>query len=1043
MAARPRAGQKRKGAGRRRGPSPGARRSGLVSKLSVPRLDRAARRPRVLAAIERGLRSGICWLAAPAGYGKTTAIVDYLRARPTRHVWYRVDAGDQDVASFFHYLALSLGPRGAGRSLPTFGREYMDQPLAFGRRFFRSYFALLPEGTLLVIDDLHDADAAPFHALLAVLLAELPDGVRCACLSRSLPPDEVAGLALRGRLAVLDRSILEFSPREAHGLITRRVGRAGRRVDVSAARGWAAGLVLLAERAATDGPRPGEPSGGGDGAARGAGFAALAGALFESLAPAERDALLKLSVLPEITPDLACALTGSESAPTLLRRLHQRQLLVSRDGAGQPSFQIHDLLREFLQDALAQRLDARALAQLHRRAAELLARAGRPDAAVELAIRAAAWPLARRLLAARAEDLLAQGRRATLIEWCLALPPDQRDDAWLCYWLGVAHMSDDAVAEGWFARAWSLFTRKGDVVGRCLTAAQAIFAKTDSWRTHEGLSTWTTRLVDLLQRDVRLPEESQLLVWSGMLRAVDFADDYRSGAPVVRRLTARLAARLAAAAPGDVSALRLVASEALIEHAGSTGQAELFEKAVDSVTADLRAGRATPWTLGLWLVAFGSVSGRYFPYARRGFPYASAEEALRAAVDIGEREGLRGVEFGALYHLQLLLKLVNEREEFGRLVERLAHIADSRHTTQVAVVADCQAALHTLQGRIPEAWAATERFMAAIEAAREPPIERWPHFVTKFQVLLADRRAREAATYLEGLLHLFDGEVRRRTSACILVAEALDARWRDAPDAVDRLRACLREVRLSHWPAVLGNLPGLLAELCADGLRLGIEPDLCRTLIKRRRLVAPGRGAAAWPWALRVSVLGPFRLEREGMPLVLGPKAPTRALDVIRLLAISPAQSRSLEEVQDALWPDLDGDQARAACEQAVHRLRRLLDIPDAVVQRQGVLSLSSAVVWVDLPAWEAQVRRALGASPAGEPEMERAWAAFPGPLFQSAGMADWALGVAERVERRYMELARRLAALHAARGDGARARAVNLCALDHYPRALSLVSHP
>ena len=56
---------------------------------------------------------------------------------------------------------------------------------------------------------------------------------------------------------------------------------------------------------------------------------------------------------------------------------------------------------------------------------------------------------------------------------------------------------------------------------------------------------------------------------------------------------------------------------------------------------------------------------------------------------------MRGVEFGALYHLQLLMKMRNDFSEFATLIARLAEIADSRYTTQVAVAADCQAALHT------------------------------------------------------------------------------------------------------------------------------------------------------------------------------------------------------------------------------------------------------------------------------------------------------------------------------------------------------------
>ncbi|WP_292676389.1 hypothetical protein, partial [Mesorhizobium sp.] len=97
------------------------------------------------------------------------------------------------------------------------------------------------------------------------------------------------------------------------------------------------------------------------------------------------------------------------------------------------------------------------------------------------------------------------------------------------------------------------------------------------------------------------------------------------------------------------------------------------------------------------------------------------------------------------------------------VVERLAEIADSRFTTQVAVVADCHAALHARQGDFAAAYRDCERFMEAIEAANEPMVERWPHYITKFQVLLADRKPREAAALLSDLLPRLDGGARKRT----------------------------------------------------------------------------------------------------------------------------------------------------------------------------------------------------------------------------------------------------------------------------------------
>jgi len=100
-----------------------------------------------------------------------------------------------------------------------------------------------------------------------------------------------------------------------------------------------------------------------------------------------------------------------------------------------------------------------------------------------------------------------------------------------------------------------------------------------------------------------------------------------------------------------------------------------------------------------------------------------------------------------------------------------------------------------------------------------------------------------------------------------------------------------------------------------------------------------------------------------------------------------------------------------------------------------GKRALSPELAWVDLPQWEEDVTRALAGGSAEE-ELEPVFTAFPGPLFQAAALPSWALPVAGRVERRYLELADRLARLQAARGQTARARAVYLRALDHYPSA-------
>jgi LuxR family transcriptional regulator, maltose regulon positive regulatory protein len=997
----------------------------LIAKLATPRAGETIRRARVAASIGRALRSGAGWIAAPAGYGKTTAMVDYLGSADHPHIWFRVDEGDQDIAQFFGYLAQSLGSAEATSKMPVFGPEYADEPRNFARLFFRAYFGELKPGTLLVFDDVHAADAPEFRSVLAMMLRELPRSLRCACLSRTLPGEEFADFVLSGELTVIGRSALEFTDREARSLIRLRLKRRAADIDISAARGWAVGLVLLAERGSLDPSFTGASF-----------FSALGRHFFDTLSAADQDVLLTLNLLPEITVALANAVAGP-AAGELLDRLYRRQLLVTRAESRIETFQLHDLLREFLDRCFEERLTENERAASCTRAALILAAADRHDDAVALALRAGSWPLARDLILECAESVLAQGRRATFIDWCAKLPHGEMN-AWLCYWLGVSHMPDDAAAERWLSQAWASFEQAGDLPGQCLTVSRAVLVKTVSWRTYEGLSAWTQRALALLDQGLpELPAEDDLLVRIGMLRALNFADEYYRDSPAGRKLTEQLLERLARNPENDPSELRLIASESLIEHSVSTMQAEIFAKAVDAVAEDLSNPDVLPWVLGTWLVAFGSKSGRYFPYSRRGFAYASAEAALRAAIAIGEEESLRNVEFGGLYHLQMQMKYGNDFAGWGRLVTRLAEIADSRFTTQVAVVADCQAALHARQGNFVEAYRDCDRFMAAIEAANEPMVERWPHYITKFQVLLADRKPEEAMELLSDLLPRLEGGALKRTELCILAAAALEAKWNGDAHYVDRLRTFIIELRNAKWAMILLNLPELLADLLADALEQDIAIEYCRSVIQERRLLPPPRRPASWPWPLKVHVLGGLRLERNGAAVESGSKPATRALDILLALAVSSNGTCSLDTLQDRLWPDLDGDQAKAACEQALHRLRKLLGDAELIVQRQGKLRLAADKVWVDLSAWESRLKQAVSPNAGRETaatELDGLFFDFPGPLLLNERLAGWLLPVIERVRREYIDLAVRVGKAREQRNQTADALAVYLRAIDFYP---------
>lgn len=122
----------------------------------------------------------------------------------------------------------------------------------------------------------------------------------------------------------------------------------------------------------------------------------------------------------------------------------------------------------------------------------------------------------------------------------------------------------------------------------------------------------------------------------------------------------------------------------------------------------------------------------------------------------------------------------------------------------------------------------------------------------------------------------------------------------------------------------------------------------------------------------------------------------------------------------------------KAACEQALHRLRKLLGHADFVVQREGKLRLAPDKVWVDLEDWETRLGRALKHDVAAE--AEEVFRAFPGPLFHDEGSAHWALPAVERVRSKLVDLALRLGRRLEAGANRDAAVSVYLRALDLYP---------
>ena len=154
-------------------------RSPALAKLTRPKLYDAVARPRLFALLDEASKRPVVWLCAPPGAGKSTLVASYLEERGLRHIWYQIDAGDADPATFVHYMRLAaLQVARKNAALALFPPQHQQDLARFARSFFRDLFSILPRPCVVVLDNFHEARTGQEQRnALAQGLEEIPDGV--------------------------------------------------------------------------------------------------------------------------------------------------------------------------------------------------------------------------------------------------------------------------------------------------------------------------------------------------------------------------------------------------------------------------------------------------------------------------------------------------------------------------------------------------------------------------------------------------------------------------------------------------------------------------------------------------------------------------------------------------------------------------------------------------------------------------------------------------------------------------------------------------
>jgi LuxR family maltose regulon positive regulatory protein len=406
----------------------------VTTKVRVPRTrPELVPRPRLREALVRyeGLR--LTLVSAPAGFGKTTLLSEWLedRSGDGRPVaWFSLEEADNDPARFLAYLVTALRSglgEGIGEGVLASLRSPEFPPVEAVVGALINGLTDVRHEVTIVLDDYHVIHSGPVHEATTFLLEHLPENVHLVISSRADPPLPLAKLRARGQVTEIRAADLRFTTEEATAFLQDVMGLTLSAADVASleevTEGWIAALQLaaLSMRDREDLSSFVETFSGSNRHV----LDFLGEEVLERQPEGVREFLLRTSVLDRMSAPQCDALTGSDDGQQMLERLEHDNLFVIALDDERRWYRYHHLFADVLRSRL-QREQPDIIRELHRRAAAWYEQNGWISEAIRHALAAQEHDRAADLVERVARRMWNRGEVMTLLGWLEALPDETK-----------------------------------------------------------------------------------------------------------------------------------------------------------------------------------------------------------------------------------------------------------------------------------------------------------------------------------------------------------------------------------------------------------------------------------------------------------------------------------------------------------------------------------------------------------------------------------------------------------------------------------------
>jgi len=941
-------------------------------------------RARLLRDLDQVLDHDGVLLTAPAGYGKSTLVLDWLDQAGLPAAWLRLDELDRDPVILARDLVAAVGtqfPHAFAELQARLSEGSASGAAALlGGEFAAAVQSDIDDLFVLVIDDLHLLDGATDAVRVLDRLIQLaPSNLRYCLLSRTRP--EVPSLPRvleERRLQLIEHFDLAFLDDEARDLLTKvGIPEDAQAALIARCGGWAAALVILGRHQRRS-------------------DRALSPPLFREFLEAEvmavlserqRGVLEAASVVRDFDVDLAIALSGDADAAAVLEGLESRLHLIAR--VGDAHWTMHDLLRTHIAEGLALRDSRRHRALLGRAAAELRGRGDR-RAAVELAVRARDWSSVIGELLDQWAELYRRGEWQLLAQWFDSVP-------------------------------WEFVGLSADLTLRRARLATKLLQPQESLERLQGMDPATL-------------EPQERVRWQ-LYRATALRQLQR-----LREALAEYAAARATALETGVDEPLLVA-ELDLEEGVALGMNGRLSEARSRLAEAADAFSQLNETFHA-AEAFQNLGTTCFQQGWLADAMSAFVEAHRRWLVLADPRAQLGTMNNIATTQHMLGELVTAQDAFEQLREKAEALGDAR---RVAYAQLGLAAVLADQGSVEPAERLFSEVLASVRDLDEPTLapaatlglarallDRGDHdravtllsyglalverseavdFQSRYRTVLASASLAQHRT--EAALEILDraradtestGNLRQRVLVALYTAQAYLA-MRRRSEALKHLQSVAQVVERLGYDHFVVTEARRVPEVVAFGASRRETKDYFRS-VEARLLASPGASPESEPEEVmidvRAEIFGHPRVVYGGHRVADSEWRSERSKELFFLL-LHRGRPMTKEQICAELWPELEPLKLNSTFHTTLHRLRRAVH-PDIVqTTADGYVVNPTIQIWYDARQFDELLSASDMTPPAdGATSLRDAVELYRGP-FAETFYSDWASEARERYESRYV----------------------------------------